>query len=124
MTFNTLLPIGMLALLEKFTGSMIAEDQLEQRSARCEKWDINGTWNVSFSSHLPETHEKQGFTPPSSSQKWDIGRRIERHGNETKMGHGVLHHSSILFRCNPPDGRIRSQIGPKHGDSCLGANHT
>lgn len=83
MTFNTLLPIGMLALLEKFTDSMIAEDQLERRSARVEKCDINGTWNVSFTARLPETHEKQGFTRSSFGQKWDIGRRIDRYGNGT-----------------------------------------
>ena len=91
-----------------------------RHSARFQKRDINGTWNVSFPACLPETHEKQGFTQSALGQKWDIGRRIERHGNGTKMGHGVLDQSAILFRRNPPNSRIWPQIGPKHGDSCLG----
>ena len=95
-----------------------------RHSAGFDKWDINGTWNVSFPARLPETHEKQGFKRSSSGQKWDIGRRIERYGIGTKMGHGKLDHSSILFRRNPPVSRIWSQISPKHGDSCLGANRT
>lgn len=93
-----------------------------RHSARFEKWDINGTWNVSFPACLPETLVAHGLTQYSFSRKWDIGRRIEPHGNGTKMGHGVPDHSAILFRRNPPNGRIRPQIGPKHGDPCLGAN--
>ena len=93
-----------------------------RHSARFEKWDINGTWNVLFPARLSKLLEKQGFPRCPRYRKWDIGQMIDRPGNETKMGHGRLGGCTILFRRNPPYGRVCSQIGPKHGDSCLGAN--
>lgn len=80
--------------------------------ARFEKWDRNGTWNVSFPAHLQETLKKQGFTRSPPGQKWDIGRRIEQHRNGTEMGHGMLARCSILFKRNPPICGIRPQIAP------------
>ena len=69
-------------------------------------------------------------------QKRDIARSAARpHGAnrcaaigsaralDRQMGHQLARHCAILFRRNPPNGRMWSQIGPKHGDSCLGANH-
>lgn len=72
-----------------------------RHSTRFEKWDINGTWNVSFPAHLPKNLEKQRFKRCPHGWKWDIGRRIERHRNRTKMGHGLQGFCSILFRRNP-----------------------
>lgn len=95
-----------------------------RHSAHVEKWDLNGTWNVSFPAPRRKTPVLAEFLRIRPNQKWDIGRSIGLRGIETKMGHGVLAHSTILFRGNPPNARICSQIGPKHGDSCLGANCT
>ena len=66
-------------------------------------------------------------------QKWDIARSVARprganrcaamgsaRALDREMGHRPR---TILFRRNTPNGRMWSQIGPKHGDSCLGANH-
>ena len=65
-------------------------------------------------------------------QKRDIARSVARQRGanncaargsaralDRQMGHRPR---TILFRRNPPTDRICSQIGPKHGDSCLGAN--
>ena len=70
-----------------------------------EKRDINGTWIAPLGS---ETTQNAAI-----SWVYAIGRPA--------MGHCG---SAVLFRRNPPVGRIWSQIGLKHGDSCLGANRT
>ena len=64
--------------------------------------------------------------------KWGIARSVVRpcganrcaamdsaRALDRQMGHRPR---TILFRRNPPNGRICSPIGQRHGDSCLGAN--
>ena len=61
-----------------------------RHSAQVEKWDINGTWNVSFPARRRKTLVFAGFWRIRPNQKWDIARRIGPREIETKMGHHPL----------------------------------
>ncbi len=78
--------------------------QKSRHFGEVEEWEKNGTW----------------IAPPGSERmKNPAFAGFRRLADQQEMGHCD---SAILFRRNPPNGRIRPQIGPKHGDSCLGAN--
>ena len=68
---------------------------------------------------IAEMGQKRDIARPVGANRcaaMDSARALDR-----QMGHRPR---TILFRRNPPNGRICSKIGPKHGDSCLGANRT